>query len=93
MKRRYADGGAIPPVMTVPDKRGITFGYEASLNPRANDAPASSDVLIPQPRFQSPTSVPRTGNEINQQTSNFAKGGKVRGSGCEQRGLRKCKVV
>jgi hypothetical protein len=25
--------------------------------------------------------------------SKYAKGGKVRGGGCEQRGLRKCKVV
>lgn len=83
--------------MTVPDKRGITFGYEASLNPNPNDAPASSDVLIAQPRFQSPNATPRSANEINQQGGAmraYAKGGKVksassRADGCCQRGKTK----
>jgi len=43
------------------------------------------------------TGAPRSRNTIGKDeemiSRNFASGGKVRGSGCEQRGLRKCKVV
>jgi|688.fasta_scaffold2540072_1 hypothetical protein len=93
--KAIASGAAVPSIPNTPNAGENTGVKTATVGDEVSKpmSPAEVQTMIgPAPSRSLPDKrfSPRGRSSI---TREYAKGGSVKGSGCEQRGLRKCKVV